>query len=427
MSSKSDNTLLLPGANGWEVWQGTREKGFRRSLENGPLQASALDKLPTGRLVMAFPVREALAVPLRVQTTDQAMFHDLASMHLEKTGIRVEQGAGRLTDVFPAGHDGEQTSLLCVVLSAPREGSMPQRSPSEFDISARLFPMAENAVTIWQELGRWVFVVTCQGKLSYFQALPGVSLDDSAVREIRLALTQLSLQGVAFELDKIIVWTSGATSDPGDDIIRSLGEKLSAEVSAEPKPRPVLPDPVSKLVPADVRAEMRLRAERQQKTLVIAAILLVYLGFAGWLGYKYFEKNREVKLQQKELAGVRADYKQIEFFVKEWKQLAPVVDERRWPIYLLRRAHEAVPPGQSLNLRFKVFEATTGVDENGHQTSHIRITGESNDRKLANLYLEKLKKVYPEYEGDSPPPKRDDKEKRYTFGYDGNLAEGDAE
>ena len=412
MSSKSDSTLLIPGSGGWEIWQGAREKGFRRTLETGPLEASGVEKIPSGRLVMAFPVREALAVPLRVQTTDQAMFDDLASMHLEKTGIRVEQDAGRLTDVFYAGHDDEQTSLLSVVLSAPREGSMPLRSPSEFDISARFFPMAADAVTVWQELGRWVFAVTHRGKLSYFQALPGTSLGGDCVREIKLALTQLSLQGVAFELDRLIVWTTGNASDPDDETIQNLGEKLAAEVVAEPKPRPVLPDPLSRLVPADVRAERRLRAEKQKRNVAIAAVLLVYLGLVGFFGYKYYQLNKEVKAQAKELNGVRQEYKQIEFFVEDWEQLGPVVDGQHWPLHLLKRSAEAIPNGQSQNLRFKVFEATR---------ERITIRGEANDLKLANLYLERLKKSLADYRWDPPPPENDNKTNRWKFNYEGIL------
>lgn len=412
MSSKSDSTLLIPGSGGWEIWQGAREKGFRRTLETGPLEASGVEKIPSGRLVMAFPVREALAVPLRVQTTDQAMFDDLASMHLEKTGIRVEQDAGRLTDVFYAGHDDEQTSLLSVVLSAPREGSMPLRSPSEFDISARFFPMAADAVTVWQELGRWVFAVTHRGKLSYFQALPGTSLGGDCVREIKLALTQLSLQGVAFELDRLIVWTTGNASDPDDETIQNLGEKLAAEVVAEPKPRPVLPDPLSRLVPADVRAERRLRAEKQKRNVAIAAVLLVYLGLVGFFGYKYYQLNKEVKAQARELNGVRQEYKQIEFFVEDWEQLGPVVDGQHWPLHLLKRSAEAIPNGQSQNLRFKVFEATR---------ERITIRGEANDLKLANLYLERLKKSLADYRWDPPPPENDNKTNRWKFNYEGIL------
>ena len=123
---------------------------------------------------MGFPVRQALAVPFKVQTDDDAMFEDLASMHLEKSGIRPEPDAGQLTDVFTAGYEDGQTTLLCVVISAPAADAMPMLPPNAFDISARFFPMAADAVTIWRELGRWVFAVNRGGYLAYFQSLSGV-------------------------------------------------------------------------------------------------------------------------------------------------------------------------------------------------------------------------------------------------------------
>lgn len=428
MSSKSDITLIVPGPIGWEMWQGTPERGYSCILENGPIEASGLEKIPSGKLVMAFPVREALAVPLVVQTTDEAMFDDLVSMHLEKSGVRIQQDSGRLTDVFHVGHNGEQTSLLSVVLSAPRERSMPARSPSEFDISARMFEMPVNGIAIWQELGRWVFAVTHQGGLSYFQALSGVSLNDDTVQEIQLALTQLSLQCVLFELECLVVWTTGNISDPSDDVVSGLAEALSIMSHAtELKPRPTLPQLISKIVPADVRAERRERADKYKRNLYIFAVLALYLGLAGYFGYEYYQLNNEAKKQKKELNAVRADFKEIEYFDKNWSLLAPVVDSQRWPLHLLKRSSEAIPTGQIKNLRFNKYEANIEVDENGNKISRVQIRGEANDSKLANLYLERLKRALPEYRWNPPPDEFDAKTNRWKFFYEGVLSEMETE
>ncbi|MEJ6572202.1 MAG: hypothetical protein QNL01_08515 [Akkermansiaceae bacterium] len=410
MSSKIDSALLIPGPEGWEIWQGSREKGFHRSLENGPVRASALEKIPSGRLLMGFPVREALAVPFKVQTEDPSMFEDLASMHLEQSGIRPEADAGRLTDVFPAGHEDGQTLLLSVVLSAPVEGTMPLRAPSEFDISARCFPMAENAVTLWRELGRWVFAITSGGRLTYFQSLPGTQLASDAIREIRLALTQLSLQGVTLHMDKAIVWMSGQDSDPSDEDIQAFGKELDAEISAEPKPSPVLPHPMSRLVPADVRAEQRMKAEMQKRNMLIAAVLLAYLGIAGYFAYSYFQLSSKLKKQNTELKVVKMDHGDIGLFNADWDQLAPVVDSPHWPLQLLERTAKLIPPGQ--DLRFKVYEASR---------ERIILRGETGDLKLASSYAEKLRRSLSDYEWSLPPAESDSKTNRWKFNYEGTL------
>lgn len=412
MSSKADNTLLIPGPGGWEIWRGTREKGFRRSLENGPVMASEIESIPSGRLAMAFPVREALAVPFKVQTDDEAMFDDLSSMHLEKTGIRPEMDAGRLTDVFPAGWEDGQTSLLSVVLSAPAEGTMPLRAPAEFDVSARLFPMSENVVTLWRELNRWVFAVTSGGKLTYFQSLSGSALSVDAVRDIRLALAQLNLQGVSLDIEKAVVWTTGHDSDPADDTVQELGKELGVEISAEPKPRPVLPDSMSRLVPADVRAERRAKAEKQKRNIIIAAILIAYLGIAGYLAYDYFQLNSEVKKQQVRIKNLKLSHGDIGLFKNDWASLAKSVDSQRWPIQLLHRSATARPAGQNLNLRFTEFEATrTGIS----------IEGEAMNEKLASNFGERLKRALKDYEWKLPPAREDAKTNRWKFSYTAAL------
>lgn len=418
MSKKTENTLLLPGPEGWEVWQGTREQGFRRTLENGPAGAAELEKLPKGRRIMAFPVREALAVPFKVQTEDASMFDDLAAMHLEKIGIRPDVGAGRLTDVFPAGQADGNASLLNVVLAAPGADTMPAEAPELFDVSPRFFPLPDNAVTLWRELGRWVFSISSGGHLMYFQALPGASLGADAVRDIRLALSQLSLQGVELEMDSAVVWTTGHSSDPPDDAIQSLGEALGAEVLAEPKPRPVLPEKISRLVPADVRAEQRAKAARRKRNTLVAAALVAYLGAVGYFAYNYYGLSQQAEAQKKELERVNLAHGDIGLFDEDWNDLAPLVDDRHWPLTALYRSTEIIPPNQSQSLRFKVFKA----DSQG-----IYINGEATDIKQASVFGEKLEKSMPDYEWKKPVLQNNAKVNRWEFTFEGVLKGGETE
>ena len=84
MSNKKNSYLLIPGPEGWEIWASEAGNVFSQSLDDGPLLVSEIEDIPSANLVMGFPVREALAVPFKVPTNDEAMFDDLASMHLEK-------------------------------------------------------------------------------------------------------------------------------------------------------------------------------------------------------------------------------------------------------------------------------------------------------------------------------------------------------
>ncbi len=374
--------------------------------------ASELDKFPKGKLLMGFPVREALAVPFKVQTEDESMFEDLAAMHLEKIGIRPELDAGRLTDVFSAGHEDGQTMLLNVVLAAPEHGAMPLTAPQQFDVSPRFFSLPGNAVTLWRELGRWVFAISSKGHLTYFQSLPGAELGMDAVRDIRLALSQLSLQGVNLEMDHATVWTTGHGSDPSDDLIQSFGKLLNAEVLAEPKPKPILPETLSKLVPADVRAEQRMKAEKRKRNILIAAALLIYLGLIGYFAYDYFGLNKQTQDLERELATVNLEHAEIGLFNQGWDELSNLVDDMNWPLNTLKQSAELIPLKQISDVRFKVFEANDG---------RIYIDGEASDIKQASALGENLKKKFVDYEWKQPDIDPDSKTNRWKFRFEGNM------
>ena len=413
MSNKKNSHLLIPGPEGWEIWTGTAESLFQKSLANGPLLVSEIEDIPSANLVMGFPVREALAAPFKVQTNDEAIFDDLASMHLEKSGIRPDENAGRLTDCFSVSHEDGQSTLLAVVLSAPEPRHLPSPLPSAFDISARFFPMADNAITLWRELGRWVFAVSSHGKLTYFQALSGERLSGETIRDVYLALTQLGLQGVNLELSKAVVWTSGSPADPSDEEVKAFGSQLGAQVVVEPKPDPVMPEPRCKIIPADARSEKRSLEKRQRRNVLIAAILVLYIGLAAYYGYQYVELDTDLNKQDDRIRVVRVKHSEIALFNADWQQLAPVVDSQRWPIQLLYRTATIIPSSQ--DLRFKVFEASR---------ERIVIRGEASDLKVTSSYAEKIRRALKDYEWSLPPAQDDPKTNRWKLNFEGKLKGG---
>ena len=412
MSNKKSSHLLIPGPEGWEIWTTDADDQLQSVLEDGPLLVSEITDMPSAKLVMGFPVREALAVPFKVNTDDDAIFDDLASMHLEKSGIRPEENAGRLTDCFSVEQGEGQSTLLAVVLSAPEVGGLPSPLPDAFDISARFFPMAENAITLWRELGRWVFAVSSHGKLTYFQSLSGSRLSGETIRDVYLALTQLGLQGLNLELSKAVVWTSGSASDPSDDEVKAFGRQLGAEVSVGPKPAPEMPESISKLIPADARSEKRVREKRKKRNVLIAAVLVLYVGLATYFGYQYIELNSSLKKQDELTREIRAKHSEIALFNADWQQLAAVVDSQRWPLQLLYRVATIIPPSQ--DLRFKVFEASR---------ERVVIRGESSDLKATSSYAEKIRRALKDYEWSLPPAEDDRKTERWKFNYEGKLKE----
>ena len=355
MSKSTDNVLLVPGESGWEIWTGQTTHSFTLHATSAVERAGDLTDLPGGDLLLLFPVKAITAVPMRVTSDDDALFSDLAALHGERLGLRPDPLAGQLTDVFVIAREPENTAILSVQLRAPGEGEMPPRGPKSFDISARAYPLPGDALAVWKEFGRWVFSLSHQGKLVYCQAtsVTSASPDDSLAREIRLALMQLAMQGLAIEPGHIVVWTSLENCDS-----TALTAAFRAPVEVSPRPAPTLPEPLSKLLPADVRAARREALRRRNLILGAAAVAVVYLGIIGWYGYGLWKEMNHTKalLAQVEAAGPEgAAYAE---HIAKWDELAHAIQLENSPVDILFRIASCIPNNSGLRLKTADISAT---------------------------------------------------------------------
>jgi hypothetical protein len=384
---KGDTVLLIPGATGWDVWAGP-VGSFALKQRTEAKRALDVESLPGGDLVMAFPLRELSALPLRAPTTDKALFTDMADMHVERLGMRPAIESGVLSDCFEVAARGDETLLLPVVLTPPMEGTLPKRSPKAFDISARCFPMPEDAVAVWKELDRWVFAVGIAGRPLHFQALATSELDEAAGREIRLSITQLQIQGL---LDRpprnCFIWLGEEEAAPAPEQIVALGEGFGGNASAAMKPAPVFPPKPSRLLPADTRAERVAKRKRQQTILGVAAMLIAYFGLVGWLGWDLFQAEKTVTEAQAELKILKPQSGAMDEHIAKWEQLEPITDLDYWPVELLFRCSEAIP---AAGLRFKKaeFHNQLEIKDGGRpqKMRRIQLVGEAEELEQVNKF-----------------------------------------
>lgn len=407
MSKQQETILLVPGARGWEIWKQSAVGGFALQTAEGPPRASDLSGLPGGNLAMLFPVRGMHALPFKASSADESLFEDLSAMHAERLGVRADPMAGQLTDTFVISKEEDSATLLCVVLKSPGDGDLPPRSPKEFDVSPRAFQVQGEAIAAWMEFGRWVFAFYRNGKLLYSQATSssGPAPDAACLREIQLALGQLSIQGLALRPEAIHVWSPEGDAGSAGSLEKGLG--LSARVA--PRPEPVLPSPRSKLLPADVRAARRAQVARQQRFAAIAAVLVAYLGVAGWFGYQVFREKQKIKEYKKQaneiispdMSNAMAVHKQ------EWEELDLMANINRSPVELMERIRKAIPPNQGLRLK--------SADVDG---AEIKLTGEAQQAGPVNTFSLNLGKKaggLSEFVWSNPPPTSDPKGWKFVF------------
>ncbi len=414
MSKQQETSLLVPGPRGWEIWKQASTGGFVLHSADGPARASDLTGLPGGNLAMLFPVRGMHALPFKASSADESLFEDLAAMHAERLGVRADPMAGQLTDTFVVTKDGDSATLLCTVLKSPGDGDLPPRSPKEFDISARAYPVRGEAVAAWKEFDRWVFAFFRNGKLLYSQATSssGPSPDASCLKEIQLAMGQLSIQGLALRPEAVHIWS--ADGDAG-----SLASGLGVPGRVSPRPDPVLPEPRSKLLPADVRAARRALLARQQKFAMVAAVLLAYLGLAGWFGYGLWKNQNKIKDLRAEANSILSEEDRLAYEQHKamWTELDLVVDSEKAPVELMSRIAKAIPP--NTGLRLKTAEINAG---------QIKLVGEAPQAAPISQFSVNLARDsfgLSQYEWDKSQPTNSNK--GWSFVLTGALPDADAQ
>ena len=373
MSKTTENVLLVPGESGWEIWTGqTADAAFTLHEATATERAGELSNIPGGDLLLLFPVKAVTAVPMRVTSDDEALFPDLAALHAERLGLRPDPMAGQLTDVFVIAREAENTALVSILLRAPDDRDLPRRGPKSFDISARAYPLGGDALAVWKEFGRWVFTLSHQGKLVYCQAtsVTSASPDEALTREIRLALMQLSMQGLSIEPTRVVLWTSLENCNPA-----ALAAAFKAPVEVSPRPAPVLPSPLSKLLPADVRAARRAASRRQNIMLGVAAVALIYLGIIGWFGYGLWKDSSETKKLLKQAAAAAPEGEAYALHIAKWDELADAIDLKNSPVDILSRVAACIPPASGLRLKTAEISAT-----------EIKLNGEAPQLQAVNTF-----------------------------------------
>ncbi len=402
--SKTNNTLLLvPGESDWQIWTVVPNGDATLHSSHPVARPSEIGKPPQGDLVFFFPVKSLTALPLNVPTADATLFEDLAATHAERMGFRSDPFAGQLTDIFPLRTHSEESLFLSVVLRAPQSADLPPTSPKAFDISPRAFPVKGNTLTVWRELGQWVFAIHHEGKLLYCQAtsISSPSPDAALIREIRIAIAQLSMQGIPSAPSKAIVWTSDPTTETA-----LLSRSLSLQAELAPRPAPVLPEPLSKLLPADVRAARSAARKRQNIILAVAAIAVIYLGTVGYLGFELWKTHNTTTKLRAQVKAVAPEGEAFALHIAKWDELEYGIDLNHNTVDILNRIARSIPANSGLRLTTADISAT-----------EINLRGEASQLQPVNQFSLNLSNNndLAAFEWETPAPRQTSRGWEFNF------------
>ncbi len=409
MSKSTDNVLLVPGETGWEIWTGPSAGPFALHAATTVELAGELTDVPNGDIFLLFPVKAITALPVKVASNDEALFPDLAALHLERLGLRPDPMAGQLTDVFPISREEENASIVSLMLRAPGDGEMPTRGPKGFDLSARAFRVNGDALVLWKEFGRWVFAVFNQSHFVYCQATACDSASPDAIlaREIRLSLIQLAMQGLAIDPQEIHVWSAGPDQDG-----KALFDDFRRPVHFAPRPAPSLPTPLSKLLPADVRAARRAAQKRRNIILAVSTVAAAYVGLLGWFGYGLWKDIKETKKLAVLAKEAEPEGQAYAMHIAKWDELNKAIEISNSPVEILHRISNCIIPNSGLRLKTADISADS-----------VKLIGEAGVIEVANTFSLKLSKSteLTQFKWELPPSSQS--ARGWEFVYSGEVSQ----
>jgi len=367
MSAQGPESVLRPGAGGWELWQFPPKDVPKVELNPGIKSVAS-----ASRLLLALPTRSLTAIPLWV--AGQGDPRELAELELSGRHLIKKDSEVRIIPIDSA----EGRSLILAIAVGDESPAAEYFSKARFfDIPARLFDPGTADVLVWREFGDLVYAFYKNHRCVYFSASgessPGPAFCGLVVRTaLRLRVEQV-IGGLPSSVRMIGDFSEADCQAVGN------GLRLTVEYIT-PEPPPLIPAvPAEVTPPAALRASAKRRVARKFAGVAFAG-LAAYLLLAAVLGSDLLLKRIQLDRLNKNAAAIAPEAEQAKKLVIEWKEFEPAVHPRNFALDQLS-AVAAELPGDQVRL-------TQFTMENGR----ILLAGEATDISQAYSFLEKVKK-----------------------------------
>jgi len=382
---KSIHELLLPGASVWQSWTGTEGELCQQNGEFTTEGGSFGKEAP--RRVLALPSTHFWVLPAWLKGETEHL-RSMALLHLERMGVKSGEDEAAVQVRSVAAKEGANLARIIALKDLPVPLNDNACLPDEVTLHALCYPMVQNSITLFRELGRLVVAITSGSQLIYCAPLSSPRLDDHALAELNNICLQLGFQGVLGRLESIVLWI-----DEGD-----LG-KIQRVTGLAPfrcdMPAPPMPQRGSSLLmPEELVHESRRQVARARTRFLAmsfgaaaaAAIALV----ATLTAFALKERN----MLREKVAVLMPRASRVMDHKRAWMEAAPAVDPSTWPQQVLLHCME---PDSSKEALLTHWEWTPDM---------LSIMGRMPSASLALEYTQALKdsEALAHFGLDGPPP-----------------------
>lgn len=381
MSAPGPESILRPGADGWELWQFPQKEAPK--VERHP-SLKAVASSP--KLLLALPTRSLMAIPLWV--AEQGDPRELAELELSGRHLIKRDSEVRTIPIETV--DG-RSLVLAIAVGDDSPAAEYFSKARFFDIPARLFDPGTADLLVWRESGDLVYAFFKTRRCVYFSASgegsPGPAFCGLVWRTaLRLRAEQV-IQGLPSSIRVM--------GEFSDDECLAIGNGLRLTVEhITPEPPPLIPEvPAEVAPPAALRASAKRKGARKLALLGIAA-LAVYLVVGAVLGGDLLFKKIQLDQLNNKAELIAPEAEQAKTLVIEWKEFQPAVHPQNFALDQLAAVASELPGDQVRLTQFSL--------ENGR----LLLAGEATDIAQAYAFLERVKKsaVLQNYDWTSRQP-----------------------
>lgn len=364
--------LLLPGAQVWQSWTGAEGAACLLNAEQSA-EGARFGK-EAQRRVLALPAVHFWALPAWLKGQPEHL-RSMALLHLERMGIKAADDETTVQVRNMQGKEGAHLTRILALKDFETPLSDNTRLPDEVTLHALCYPLVQNSLTIFRELGRLVVAITSGTQLIYCTPLSANKLDGHALAELNNICLQLGFQGVLGRLESIVLWI-----DEGDTAQIQRVTGLTAYRCE--MPAPTMPERGSSLLmPQDVISERQSQTRRAKTrfmalaagTVIAAAIALV----ATLTSLALQERN----MLREKVAVLTPRSSRVMDHKKAWQEAAPAVDPTVWPQQVLLHLME---PESSKEVSITHWEWTP---------ERMSLRGRMPNATLAFEYIQALKSI----------------------------------
>lgn len=365
----SEDILIVPGAQGPEVWRAQGKDG-----------ATPLDSQKgRGAGWVALPMRSIVSVPMRFPAMADDRREAAAMLELEGFGASPSSSDFQVE----IRDSGQREQRAWTVLQSSQLPAQAQQAnlDAKFAPSVAFRTLKRGELQLWHEAGHLAVAVPDEsGKPLHSQALTAIEPDEDAAAEIRCMLAALDLIGVTPEVENVIVQTPANVQAMPESLMPfAAATGLHAAVEADKPPH--LPREAWRLVPPPVVQKRVARRQQQSILLATAGCVLIIMALLGAFAGRLWSREREIKLEAARLDALQPEIAIIENARAHWKALEPAVTPDKSFMETFHQIAQLFPPE---GITLQVFQVQDG---------HIIVQGIAQNQGLVNGLREDLTKV----------------------------------